>query len=231
MGPELLSDLGGIALGDSPGAGWIHDQGTAARHQPLVVGSVVPRRHVRRQERHQAPIVIDRLTHRVVPDHDVALAVDQDGAEAVEDRARRIDIVGRRAESDAEGMVGLVAALRRLEEGVERPGVRLGRGAGGIHCLNVDAGVLFHQVDARARPLDLAADRRGHAQPLATDLAEIFDGTVHGAILLDQRLDDVVHGNELIAISRREPGRVREDVMAGAGLRLCRAGQQELVAL
>ncbi len=231
MGPQLLGDLGRVALGHRPRAGRVHDQRALARHQPLVVRGVIPRRHIGRQERHQPLVVVERLAHGIALDRHIALGIDQHGAEAVEDHAGGVDIVGCRAEADAEGVTALVAGLGRLEEGVERPGVRLGRSACGIHRLHVDAGQVLHEVDARARPLDLAADGRRHAQPLAIDFAEIFDGAVHGAVLLDQRLHDVVHRHELVGVARRQPGREGEDVVARLGLRLGGSGQQQLVAL
>ena len=51
--PALLGNLRRVALGNCPGARRIHDQGATARNQPLVVGGVVPRRRIRRQECHQ----------------------------------------------------------------------------------------------------------------------------------------------------------------------------------
>jgi hypothetical protein len=66
---------------------------------------------------------------------------------------------------------------------------------------HVDPGQFLHEVDARARTLDLAADGCRHSPPLSVDLAEILDGGVHGAILLDQRLHDIVHRPELIGVS------------------------------
>jgi hypothetical protein len=112
-----------------------------------------------------------------------------------------VDIVGRRAETDAEGMTALVTGFGRLEERVVRPGIRLGRCARRVHGLHVDAGEVLHEVDARARPLDLAAYRGGHAQPLAVDLAEILDGAIDRAVQLDQRLHDIVHRHQLVGVA------------------------------
>ena len=129
------------------------------------------------------------------------------------------------------GKPALWQASAALSEGVERPRIGLGRCAGRIHRLNVDAGMLLHEIDARAGSLDLAADGRRHGEPLAIDLAEILDGTVHGTVLLDQRLDDVVHRHELVGVARRQPGREGQHVVAGLGLRFGGGREQELVAL
>ena len=115
----------------------------------------------------QLLVELESLPHLVGLDGDVALVVDELGAEGMEERAGGIDGVGGLAKADAEREAALVAGLRRLQEGVQRPVIGLGRGAGRIHRLHVDAGVLFHQVDAGAGALDLAADGGGNAEPLA----------------------------------------------------------------
>ena len=140
-------------------------------------------------------------------------------------------IVGGLAEADAEGKAALVAGFGRLQEGIRRPVVGLGRAAGRIHFLHVDAGVFLHQVDAGAGPLDLAADAGGNAEPFVAGLAEILHGAVDLAVLLDQRLHDVVHGLEQFGMGMRPPCRHRKDVMTGLRLRFGGDGQQVLVAL
>ena len=229
--PALLGHLRRVTLGDGPGAGRVHDQRTLARDQPLVVRGIVPRRCIVRQERHQALVVVQRLAHVVALDGDVALGVHELRTEAVEDRAGGIDAVRRVAEADAEGGARLVAGLCRLHEGIESPVFGFRRSAGGVHRLDVDAGMLLQHVDARAGALDLAADRRRHGEPLAAHLAEILDGSVNGAVLFDQRLHDVVHRHQLVGVACREPGREGQHVVAGFGLGFRGGRQQELVAL
>src|SRR4029453_7137303 len=73
--PTLLGDLRRVALGDRPGRRRVHDEGALARHQPLVVGGVVPRRRVFRQEGYPLLVVLERLTNLVVLDRDLALGV------------------------------------------------------------------------------------------------------------------------------------------------------------
>ena len=174
---------------------------------------------------------LERLAHRVGLDGDVALGIDELRTEAVEERTRGVDVVGGLAKPDAERVSSLLAGLRGLEEGLIRPAIRFRRGAGRIERRHVDAGMLLHQVDARARALDLRADGRRHGEPVAVGLAEIGHGVVHGAVLLDQRLHDVVQRHEALCISLRPPGREREDVVTGARLRFRRDGHQVLVAL
>ena len=231
MGPALLGDLRRVALGDRPGARRIHDQRAAARDQPLVVGGIVPRRRIRREEFCELGVIFERLAHRVGLDRDVALGIDQHGPERVEDRARSIHRIRRCAEPDAEREAGLLARLGRLEKRLERPVLGLRRRAGRIHGLHIDAGMLFHQVDARARPLDLAADRGRHRDPTALGLAEIFDRGIDRAVLLDQRLHDVVDRFELVGMVRRQPSGKGEDVVAGLGLGFGGDRQQKLLSL
>jgi hypothetical protein len=71
----------------------------------------------------------------------------------------------------------------------------------------------------------------GTAEPLAADLAEILDGAVHRAVLLDQRLDNVVHRHELVGVARRQPGREGQHIVTGLGLRFGGGREQQLVAL
>ena len=149
----------------------------------------------------------------------------------MEDRAGSIHRIRRRAESDAEREAGLLARLGRLEKRLERPVLGLRRRAGRIRGLHIDAGMLFHQVDARARPLDLAADRGRHRDPTALGLAEIFDRGIDRAILLDQRLHDVVYGFQVQRLVLWPPGRHGENVVAGFCLRFGGNSQQVLESL
>ena len=130
------------------------------------------------------------------------------------------------------GKPGLVAGLGRLEECVERPVSALGGAAGRIHGLHVDAGVLLHEVDARARPLDLAADGRRHREPMpfarARDSSTV---SLTGAVLLDQRLHDVVDRLELLGVLVRPPGRQVKMSWPDFACASAASGQQQLVAL
>src|SRR5262249_12004374 len=107
-------------------------------------------------------------------------------AKALEECARGANRVFRRTKPNAEGESGLVTCLRRLEKCVHRPTISLGWVAARVHGSNVDAGVLLHQVDPRARRLNLVANRRPHRKPVALRSAEIGRSVVHRAILLNQ---------------------------------------------
>ena len=124
-----------------------------------------------------------------------------------------------------------MARFRGLEHGVQGPGLGFGRAARGIHGDDVDAGMLLDQIDARARPLDLAADRRRHRDPMAVGARKIVDRRVHRAVLLDQLRHDVVDRLEALGVRLRLPGREGENVVSRARLRLGRDRQQVLVAL
>src|SRR6202790_1187356 len=102
----------------------------------------------------------------------------------MEDRAGGYNRILRRAEPDPERESGLLARLRGREEGIERPVVRFRRCAGGVHRLDVDAGVPLHQVDTRARTLELTADRGWHGNPVALGFTEILDRRIHGPVLI-----------------------------------------------
>ena len=107
-----------------------------------------------------------------------------------------------------------MAGFRRLQERVQRPVVGFRRAARRIHRLHVDVSVFLHQVDARARPLDLTADAGGNAEPLAIGLAKVSDRVVYFAVLLDKGIHDVVHGLKQIGIGVWPPGVHRQNVMA-----------------
>jgi hypothetical protein len=97
--------------------------------------------------------------------------------------------------------------------------------------LDVDAGMLLQEIDARARPLDLAADTGRHGDPSVVGAGEIFDGFVDGAVLLDQLRHDIVDGLQALRATMRLPTRERHDVMAGPRLLLGGDGQEVLVTL
>src|SRR5882672_6219862 len=214
-----------------PRARRIHDQCALAGNQRLVVGRVVPGRDARWQQGDELLVEFESLPHLIGLDREVALGVDELSTERLEKRTSGIDRVGCLTDSDAEGKAALFAGFCRLEERVRGPVVGLGRSTGRIHLLHVDAGVFFHQVDTGAGPLDLAADTGGNAQPFVAGLAEILHRAVHLAVLLDQRLHDVVHRLEQFSMCMRPPGRHRKDVMAGVRLAFCGDRQLELVAL
>jgi hypothetical protein len=118
----------------------------------------------------------------------------------------------------------------RLEERIERPIFGLGRGAGWVQGLNVDASMLLQEVDARAGPLDLIADRCRHGEPMAFGAAEVGDDVVDWAVVFDELGHHVVDGLEALRIVMRQPARHVDDVMACPGLRLRGKRQQRLVA-
>ncbi|MEY9578322.1 hypothetical protein ABIE88_005898 [Bradyrhizobium diazoefficiens] len=91
--------------------------------------------------------------------------------------------------------------------------------------------MLLHQVDARARALDLAARCRWDREPFAARLAQIFDGAVHLAILLDERLHDVVERLEILRIGVRPPARHLKYVVTGLGLGFGRRSQLDLLVV
>src|SRR4029450_5088910 len=101
------------------------------------------------------------LAHRIGLDGEVALFVDKSRTICLEEGAGGIDVVAGLAETDAEGNAALLTGFRSLQEGVQVPVVGLWRAARRIHGLNVNAGVLLHQGDARAGALDLAAGAGG----------------------------------------------------------------------
>ena len=107
----------------------------------------------------------------------------------------------------------------------------LGGLPGRIQGLHVDAGVLLHHVDARARPLDVGAGGGRHREPMSVRVAEIRDRVVDGAVLLDQRPHDVVDRRQVLGVLVRPPGAQRQDVVARFRLRLHGSRHQQLLAL
>ena len=124
-----------------------------------------------------------------------------------------------------------MARLSRLEESVERPVLRLGRLPGRIQGLHVDAGVLFHQIDARARSLDIGTGGRRHGKPMSIRITQILDRLVDGAVLLDQRLHDVIDRREVLCVLVCPPRAQRQNVVSRFRLRLHGRGHQQLLAL
>ncbi|MEY9291245.1 hypothetical protein ABH979_004319 [Bradyrhizobium ottawaense] len=183
------------------------------------------------QEGDQLLVELHGLANLIGLHRDVALGVDELGAERLEDRAGGVHAVGGLAETDAERNAGLVASLGCLQEGLHGPVLDLGWAAGRVHLLHVDAGMLLHQVDAGAGTLDLAAGCRGHCEPFAARLTEIFDGAVHLTVLLEERLHDVVERLEILRIGLRPPARHLEDVVTGLGLGFGRGGQLDLLVV
>jgi hypothetical protein len=67
--------------------------------------------------------------------------------------------------------------------------------------------------------------------PVALDLAQILDGAVDLAVLLDEVVHHIVDRLQLVGVCLRLPGRERQDVVARLGLRLRGDGDEVLVAL
>jgi hypothetical protein len=91
--------------------------------------------------------------------------------------------------------------------------------------------MLLVEIDAGAARLDLTADGRRDAEPLAVVFGEIFGYRTDRAALGDERLDDLVDRLEHVAVDLDLPGAVRHDVVAGARLGFRARGQDVLVAL
>ena len=95
--PALLGDLRRVALGHRPGARRIHDQRAACPRPATCCWRRRPRpAHRAAGTRASLLAVVERLPHGVGLDRDLAVRVDQLGAERLEERARRIDRVGGR---------------------------------------------------------------------------------------------------------------------------------------
>ena len=78
--------------------------------------------------------------------------------------------------------------------------------------------------------MELAADRGWHGNPVALGFTKILDRRIHGAVLLDQRLHDVVDRLEIAGIVGRQPACQVHDVVAHPGLCLGGDRHQELTA-
>ena len=202
-----------------------------AGDQRAVVGRIVPALRIGRQELHQLLAVFQRLADGRRLDLDLALGVDQFGAERGEDRARRIDVVGRGAEADAERLASLEAGLGGLQHGLVGPRLclgSLGHVRRRIHLHDVDAGKFLHHADARGRALVLGAPARRHGDPLALDLAQVVGHRIGFAILGDQPADHVIDILELVGVVPHVPVADGDDVVTAARLRLGVDGQQRL---
>jgi hypothetical protein len=66
---------------------------------------------------------------------------------------------------------------------------------------------------------------------MALDLAEIFAGLGDLAVFLDQRIDHIIHGDEIVCLRRHVPHAHAHDVVACPGLAFRHQGQQVLVAV
>ena len=175
-----LRHLRRIAFGNGPCARRVQDQCALARDQPFVVGGIVPRRHVRRKERHQLsvsnrePAARCRFCTATFPSgiHDL-------GPKGLEERADRVDGLAGLTETDAEGKAALMAGLCRFQERVRRPVVRPGRCAGRIHLLNVDVGDTFSSDRCGEQgPVIWLPIQAGTPSHSVSGLAEIFDGAI-----------------------------------------------------
>ena len=91
--------------------------------------------------------------------------------------------------------------------------------------------MLLHQVDARARSLNVAAPCRRYRNPVAFGLAKIVRGRVGRTILFDERFHHVVERLEQLGMIGRSPTAEGKDVVARSRLGLGLLGQQQLVAL
>ena len=98
--------------------------------------------------------------------------------------------------------------------------------AGYISCTSMPA-CFFSRSIREQGPLIWLPIQAGTPSHLSPALPRYCDGTINVAVLLDQRLDYVVHRLKQISLRVRPPGRHREDVMAG--LRLGLGGDRYLV--
>jgi len=189
--------------------------------------------NILRQGLHHALPPLERLLHPIGLDVDVALGIDEVGTVGSEHRADRVDRVGGLAEAEADWGAGLEELLGGDDQRLPVPllGLRSGGLVHRVHRLDVDAGVLLEELEAHARRLDLGAGDGGYRDPLAAGLAQEFGRGRHLAVGLDQRIHHVVERLELLRVRERVPGGMRQDVVAGARLRLGGDGQHVLVAL
>ncbi len=119
--------------------------------------------------------------------------------------------------------------------GIPGPLIGLGlvvfRFVGREHVLQIDAGVLLVEIEARLARLDLTADRGRNAAPGALDLGEILGDRTDRAVLFDELADHVVERLKHTLMDLNVPVAMRHDVVAGAGLRFGGGGQLVLLAL
>ena len=127
-----------------------------------------------------------------------------------------------------------MALLGGDEEGVPSPGIGkrlVGRGAGRVHLLDVDSGMLLEEVDPAAGPLDLAARGGRDRHPVSAIFAEVLDQGRNRAVRGDQVLHHIIDRLEFLRLVGRPPGREGQHVVTGLRLRLGGDRQQVLVAL
>src|SRR6202035_4712210 len=102
-GPQLLGDLGRIALGYRVGAWRVLNQGGLAGDQRLVVRGVVPGPDALREKPDQLLEVFEHLPGRVGLDRDVTLLIDQLRAVGGEHHAIVFNGIGAGAHRQTEG--------------------------------------------------------------------------------------------------------------------------------
>ena len=109
-----------------------------------------------------------------------------------------------------------------------RPSARLP--AGYISCTSMLACFFIRSMREQG-PLIWLPTQAGTPSHLSPALPRYLHRAVDFAVLLDERLHDVVDGLELFGMRMGPPCRHREDVVAGLRLRFGGDGQQDLVAL
>jgi hypothetical protein len=103
------------------------------------------------------------------------------------------------------------------------------RFVGGKDVTQVNASVLFVEIEARAARLHLSSPRNGNPAQGAFDFSEIFENRTDRTVLVDEFPDDVVERLERLGVSANHPITVEYNIVSGAGLRLSSRG--ELVLL
>src|SRR5579864_5914501 len=121
MGPALFGDLWCVPLGDRPGAWRVQDECALAGDQNFVVGGVVPRRCIGRQERNELLVVFERLADGIGLHRDVALGIYELRAERLEYGTGRINAVGSLTEAYTEREPTFLAGFRGFQKRVQCP--------------------------------------------------------------------------------------------------------------
>jgi hypothetical protein len=85
--------------------------------------------------------------------------------------------------------------------------------------------VLPIEVKARAARHHQAANSSRHSAPRAADIGQILGGRTGWPVLIDERIHDVVDWLEHPMAHCDVPVAVRQDIVAGTGLRLGGRGQ------
>ena len=138
------------------------------------------------------------------------------------------------AERYAERMIGLVTLFGGGQKCVPGPFIGellIGRRTGRVHLGQIEPDIFFEMVDPGAGRQGGAADRGRHSDPMALLLGHRGDALGNLAVCLDQLAHDVVERCERVGLRRAGPSEEGQHVVPGPGLRLGRAGQQQLVAL